>query len=75
MDWMTASERMNRFARMDRNLANRLNDLSEHQARENKLAVAIESGRVYGLRAQKYGMLLKREIDKDWRNPPVEKAW
>jgi hypothetical protein len=30
---------------------------------------------VYGLRAQKYGMLLKREIDKDWRNPPVEKAW
>ena len=71
MDWMTASERMNRFARMDRHLANRLNDLSEHQARENKLAFAIESGRVHGLRAQKYNMLLKRELDKDWRNPPV----
>ena len=59
MDWTTVSEKMNRFARIDTSLARRLNDLSEHQARENKLAFAIESGRIYGLRAQKCNMLLK----------------
>ena len=75
MDWMTASERMNRFARTDTSLARRLNDLSEHQARENKLAFAIESGRIYGLRAQKCDMLLKRELNKDWRRPPVQDSW
>ena len=75
MDWMTASERMNRFARTDTSLARRLNDLSEHQARENKLAFAIESGRVYGLRAQKCDMRLKRELNSDWRRPPVAPSW
>ena len=75
MDWMTASERMNRFARTDTSLARRLNDLSEHQARENKLAFAIESGRIYGLRAQKCDMHLKRELNKDWRRPPVQDSW
>ena len=75
MDWMTASERMNRFARMDTNLTRRLNDLSEHQARENKLAFAIESGRIYGLRAQKCNMLLKRQLNSEWRRPPVAEPW
>ena len=72
---MTASERLNRFARMDRNLAKQLNDLSEHQARENKLAFAIESGRIYGLRAQKCDMHLKRQLTQQWRAPPVEHMW
>ena len=75
MDWMTASERMNSFARMDTSLANRLNDLSEHQARENKLAFAIESGRVYGLRAQKCDMRLKKQLNNDWQRPPVEQSF
>ena len=75
MDWMTASERMNRFARIDTSLARRLNDLSEHQARENKLAFAIESGRIYGLRAQKCNMLLKRQLNSEWRRPPVAESW
>ena len=76
MDWMTASERMNRFARIDPNLARRLNGLSEHQAHENKLAFAIESGRIYGLRAQKCDMHLKRQLTQEWRRArPVEPMW
>jgi len=75
MDWMTASERMNRFARMDTSLVRQLNDLSEHQARENKLAFAIESGRIYGLRAQKCNMHLKRELNREWHSPPGEHSW
>ena len=73
---MTASERMNRFARIDPNLARRLNGLSEHQAHENKLAFAIESGRIYGLRAQKCDMHLKRQLTQEWRRArPVEPMW
>ena len=76
MDWMTASEHLNRFARIDRNLAKRLNALSEHQARENKLAFAIESGRIYGLRAQKCDLHLKRQLSREWwRASPVEDMW
>ena len=73
---MTASEHLNRFARIDRNLAKRLNALSEHQARENKLAFAIESGRIYGLRAQKCDLHLKRQLPREWRRAsPVEDMW
>ena len=76
MDWMTASEYLNRFARMDHSLAKRLNNLSEHQAREEKLASAIESGRIYGLRAQKCDMYLKRQLPGRFRQAsPVEKMW
>ncbi len=76
MDWMTASEHMNRFARIDPNLARRLNGLSQHQAHENKLAFAIESGRIYGLRAQKCDVHLKRQLPREWRRAsPVEHAW
>lgn len=69
--WATAAERMNRFARMDRSLARDLAELSKHQARDDKLASAIESGRVYGVRQQKYDMTLRRELNKDWRQPPT----
>ena len=75
MDWMTASERLNRFARIDRNLAKRLNDLSKHQAHENKLAFAILSGRIYGLQAQKCDMHLKRQLTQEWRQAPTEHMW
>ena len=76
MDWMTASERLNRFARLDRDLAKRLNDLSEQQAHENKLAWAIESGRIYGLRAQKCHIHLKKQLSEEWRRAsPVERMW
>ena len=60
---------------MDRNLAKQLNDLSEHQARENKLSFAIEEGRIYGLRAQKCDMHLKRQLTQQWRTPPVQHMW
>jgi len=76
MDWMTASEYMNRFARLDRDLARRLNGLSQHQAHESKLAFAIESGRIYGLRAQKCDIHLKRQLPRVWQQAaPVEKMW
>ena len=73
--WAPANETFNRFARMDRHLARKLNALSEHQAYEEKLASAIESGRAYGLRQQALSMHLKKELNVDMRRPPVEKMW
>ncbi len=73
--WAPAQEAFNKFARMDHRLAATLNDLSLHQARENRLAAAIESGRIYGLRQQKCNMILKRQLNKDLRHPPVEHMW
>ena len=73
--WMTCSERMNQFAHMDTNLGKRLAELSAQDAYENKMTYALESGRMYGLRQEKYDHILKRQIHKDWQSPPVERMW
>jgi hypothetical protein len=39
---------------------------------DSKLAVAIEAGRVYGLRQQKYDMLLKKQVNQQAKNPLVQ---
>ena len=72
--WMTASERLNRFVHVDNNLGRQLADLSIQDASETKLGFALESGRIYGLRQQKYDHILRRQLHKAWRNPP-ERMW
>ena len=73
--WQTAHERFHRHVHQDTRLARRLNNLSEIQASEIKLAEAVEAGRVYGMRAQKYQMTLQKELDQQLQRAPVEKAW
>ena len=73
--WAPAQEVFNKFARMDRTLVQKLNNLSENQAHHDKLAFALESGRIYGLRQQKYNMVLKRQLDMHMKRPPVEDKW
>ena len=60
---------------MDRKVAKRLNDLSKQQARDDKLAFAIASGRCYGLQQQFYDMRLRKELDRESRHPTGEKLW
>jgi len=60
---------------MDRYLAAQLTELSKDQANDLKLEAAVEAGRVYGLQQQRYSMILKRELNRDWRTAPVEKDW
>jgi len=47
----------------------------KHQAYETKLATAIESGRVYGLRTQALAMMHKKELHSDMRYPPTQRMW
>jgi hypothetical protein len=47
--------------------------LSQRQANDIKMASAIETGRIYGLRAQKYDMILKRQLNQD--QPETQEMW
>ena len=47
--------------------------LSQRQSHDNKLAEAIELGRIYGLQAQKYDMILKRQLNQD--KPETQDMW
>ena len=62
VDWQTASERLNRFAHMDPGLRQQLCALSKAEARDDKIAFKLESGRVYGLRQEFYDNKLKRDL-------------
>ena len=64
---------LNKFSRIDRELASRLDSLNAHQAKENKLAFDIEAGRIYGLQQQFYEMRLKRQLNQ--QHPPTEEMW
>ena len=74
--WATAQETFNRFARMgDAQIGRQLADLSMQQARDDKIAFAIEAGQCYGLRTQKLQMNHKKELYKDWKYSPTEPMW
>ena len=47
--------------------------LSQRQAHDNKLASAIELGRIYGLQAQKYDLILKRQLNQE--TPETQEMW
>ena len=71
--WQPAQVHFNKFARIDRNLGQRLRMLSQRQAHDNKLASAIELGRIYGLQSQKYDMILKRQLNQE--TPETQEMW
>ena len=74
-DWQTASERLNRYVRQDHNLRVQLATLTEEQARNDKIAFKLESGRVYGLRQQYYDFILERALTRNMQKPPLESHW
>ena len=74
-DWQTASERLNRYVRQDHNLGVQLASLIKEQARNDKIAFKLESGRAYGLRQQYYDFILQRALTRDMQKPPVESHW
>jgi hypothetical protein len=50
---------------VDSRLAKQLNELSEDQSAEVKLAHAIEHGSCYGLQQQYYQMVLRRQLTRE----------
>lgn len=76
VDWQTASERLNRFAHMDPYLRYELCKVSKAEARDDKLALKLEEGRVYGMRQQYYDNKLKRDLARSLRISDVtEEHW
>ena len=73
VDWMTAAERLNRYAHMDPGLRAAL---SKAEARDDKLAFKLEAGRVYGLRQEYYANKLKRDLGRTLRREGItEEHW
>ena len=76
VDWQTASERLNRFVRMDAGLRQDLAKVSKDQARDDKIAFKLEEGRVYGLRQQYYENKLARDLGRKLHgNSLTEQHW
>ena len=76
VDWRSASERLNRLAHMDPNLRYQLNTLCKAEARDDKLAFKLESGRIYGLRQEFYDNKLKRDLARTLRRTDItEQHW
>ena len=76
VDWRSAAERLNQFASMDPSLRQELNALSVAQARDDKIAFALEAGRIYGLRQEFYEYKLKRDLARSLRREGLtEEHW
>ena len=71
--WQPARAHFNKFARLDRSLGERLRLLSQRQAQDDRVAEAIELGRIYGLQAQNYDMILKRQLNR--MKPETQEMW
>ena len=74
-EWMTASERLHQFVNLDPELRAKLAELSQDQARDTKLAFALEAGRIYGLQQQFYDMKLQRQLNSKVGSGLTEVMW
>ena len=71
--WQPAQAHFNKFARLDHSLGQRLRLLSKRQAQDDRMAEALELGRIYGLQAQNYDMILKRQLNR--MKPETQEMW
>ena len=71
--WQPARAHFNKIARLDHSLGERLRLLSQRQAQDDRMAEAIELGRIYGLQAQNYDMILKRQLNR--MKPETQEMW
>ena len=73
--WQTAPERFNRHVSQDPRLGRALLDTSKQLSQESKIAFRIDEGRQYNLQADKYNMVLKKQLARQWKHPPVQNSW
>ena len=62
--YTTATERLNAFVNLDRSQARKLAELSRKQARDAKLADALETGRSYPMRQMHAHLRQQRLLNK-----------
>ena len=76
VDWRSAAERLNQFAHMDPSLRQELSTLSRGEARDDKIAFALEEGRTYGMRQQFYQNKLRRDLARTLKHEDItEEHW
>ena len=74
--WSSASENLTQFISLDRGVAQEINQLTQHQARDAQLDFAIESGRSFGMRQMQYNVLQQRHLNTEINHDPLSaKSW
>ena len=63
--WSSASEKLTQFISLDKGLAQDINELTQHQARDAQLDFAIDSGRSFGMRQMQYNVLQQRHLNTE----------
>ena len=69
--WATV---FNRYATLDSEGV-RLARLSMQQAADNKLVMALEASRTYGMRTHKLQNQMKSKLRREFKPAPVEAMW
>ena len=73
--WSSASEKLTQFISLDRGVAQDINELTQHQARDAQLDFAIESGRSFGVRQMQYNVL-QQHLNTELRHESLSaKTW
>ena len=73
--WIPFTQRANRFVTQDHQLGKEMAELSKRSSYEQKLATALEEGRIYGLRQANFDMILRKQLNRICRRSPTEKMW
>ena len=74
--WSSASENLTQFISLDRGVAQGINQLTQHQARDTQLDFAIESGRSFGVRQMQYNVMQQRHLNTELSHESLTaKTW
>ena len=74
--WSSASEKLTQFINLDRGVAQEINQLTQHQARDTQLDFAIESGRSFGVRQMQYNVLQQQHLNTELKHESLSaKKW
>ena len=73
--WIPLSQRVGRHVQQDPRLGRELAELSKRSSYEEKLATALEEGRIFGLRQQVFDMHLRQQLNQLCQRPLAQKMW
>ena len=73
--WIPLNQRVGLHVQQDPNLGREIAELTKRGSYEEKLATALEEGRVFGLRQQMFEMHLRQQLTRLCRRPLTQKMY
>ena len=73
--WIPLNQRVGLHVQQDPRLGRELAELTKRSSYEEKLATALEEGRIFGLRQQMLEMHLRQQLNRLCRRPLTQKMF